>query len=122
VSGGPILSSPAVANGVVYIGSDNHYVHSIGLAGGLATPSRCTRNSLHPDYRLPQDRQKLSRPACEAIAGDLSGSCPPDAAPDPARHPPKTRHCSTQKRHSAAASEKIATGIIGIPIRRPVRV
>jgi outer membrane protein assembly factor BamB len=49
-----IDSSPAVANGMVYIASFDHNVYAFGLPGGLATPAPPNRNSLHPDYNLPE--------------------------------------------------------------------
>jgi outer membrane protein assembly factor BamB len=49
-------SSPAVANGVVYVGSYDGNVYAFGLAGGLATPARPNRNSLHPELQPPQQR------------------------------------------------------------------
>jgi hypothetical protein len=55
-TGNFVDSSPAVANGVVYIGSDDNKLYAFDLAGGLATPSRPDRSSLHPDYRLRQQR------------------------------------------------------------------
>lgn len=55
-TGDEVISSPAVANGTVYIGSEDRNLYAFGLAGGIATPARPNRNSLHPDYDLPQQR------------------------------------------------------------------
>ncbi len=50
------FESPAVANGVIYTGSVDGHVYAFGLARGLTTRSRPNRNSLHPDYNLPEQR------------------------------------------------------------------
>jgi outer membrane protein assembly factor BamB len=55
-TGSRVGSPPAVANGVVYIGSGDHKVYAFGLPGGLAALARPNRNSLYPDYNLPQQR------------------------------------------------------------------
>jgi outer membrane protein assembly factor BamB len=57
-TGNQVVSSPAVANGVVYTGSDDGNVYAFDLAGGLARPTRPNPASLHPNYRLhPQHGQ-----------------------------------------------------------------
>jgi outer membrane protein assembly factor BamB len=55
-TGNEVNSTPAIANGMVYADSGEGNVYAFGLAGGLATPARPSRNSLHPDYNLPQQR------------------------------------------------------------------
>jgi outer membrane protein assembly factor BamB len=54
--GGQRRLLPAVANGVVYIGSYDHNLYAFDLAGGLATPSRPSQSSLHPNYKLQGQR------------------------------------------------------------------
>jgi hypothetical protein len=39
-TGDSVISSPAVANEMVYIGSQDGHVYAFGLPGGLATPAR----------------------------------------------------------------------------------
>jgi outer membrane protein assembly factor BamB len=51
-----VFSSPAVVNGVVYAGSDDGNLYAFDLTGGLATPNRPRRSSLHPDYSLRERR------------------------------------------------------------------
>ncbi len=76
-TGGLVESSPAVVNGMVYVGSEDHNLYAFGLAGGLASPPRPQRGSLHPDYGLRQQmygyralaRIKMSRQAaCEGAS------------------------------------------------------
>jgi outer membrane protein assembly factor BamB len=45
-------SSPAVANGVVYVGGDDGNVYAFGLTGGSAAVRRPSAGELHPDYVL----------------------------------------------------------------------
>jgi hypothetical protein len=49
-----------VANGVVYVGSNDHHVYAFDLAGGLAAVTRPRRHSLHPDYQLRQLARRSS--------------------------------------------------------------
>jgi hypothetical protein len=55
-TGSLVFSSPAVVNGVIYVGSEDGNLYAFDLAGGLATPVRPSRNSLHPDYSLREQR------------------------------------------------------------------
>ena len=55
-TGGGVVSSPAVANGVVHVGSGYHNLYAFDLAGGLAAPARPSRSSLHPNYNLRQQQ------------------------------------------------------------------
>jgi outer membrane protein assembly factor BamB len=45
-----------VANGVVYVGSDDDNLYAFDLTGGLAALARPARSSLYPDYSLRQQR------------------------------------------------------------------
>jgi len=45
-----------VANGVVYVGSNDHDPYAFDLTGGLAEPTCPSRSSLYPDYNLPEQR------------------------------------------------------------------
>ena len=45
-----------MANGVVYVGSEDDNVYAFDPAGGLAAPTRPSRGSLHPDYSLRELR------------------------------------------------------------------
>jgi PQQ-like domain len=57
-TGSEVFSSPAVANGVVYIGSFDDNVYAFGLDGGTAAVKRPTPAHLHPNFVLrPQDRK-----------------------------------------------------------------
>jgi hypothetical protein len=47
-----VLSSPAVANGVVYVGSEDRNLYAYDLTARAATPTRPDPWSLHPDLRL----------------------------------------------------------------------
>jgi outer membrane protein assembly factor BamB len=50
------VDSPAVANGMIYTGTEDGHVYAFGLARALTTRTRPNRNSLRPDYNLPQQR------------------------------------------------------------------
>ena len=65
--GGFTDSSPAVANGVVYIGSSDGNVRAFGLKGSdaPALPQRPDPQTLSPDLSLP-----LSRPSAKLPATD----------------------------------------------------
>jgi len=54
-------SSPAVANGVLYLGS-NH-VYAFGLPGGVRAVSRPASRPLHPNYALRPQHSTNSWPA-----------------------------------------------------------
>jgi hypothetical protein len=51
-TGEEVFSSPAVANGVVYNGSDDGHLYAFHLPCGLATPTRSSPAELHPNHRL----------------------------------------------------------------------
>ncbi len=51
-TGSGVFSSPAVANGVVYVGSDDSKVYAFEVPGSLGTPNRPNPASLRPDYSL----------------------------------------------------------------------
>ena len=55
-TGNIVDSSPAVVNGVVFAGSWDGNLYAFDLAGGLAAPARPSRSSLHPNYRLREQR------------------------------------------------------------------
>ena len=50
--GSGVDSSPAVVNGVVYIGSGDGKVYAFGRVGAAVAPAHPSPDSLHPDYRL----------------------------------------------------------------------
>ncbi|HEY8673711.1 MAG TPA: PQQ-binding-like beta-propeller repeat protein [Candidatus Dormibacteraeota bacterium] len=50
-TGGPVDSSPAVANGVVYVGSGDGKLYAYSL-GGVSGPMRPFPSSLSPNYSL----------------------------------------------------------------------
>jgi outer membrane protein assembly factor BamB len=52
------LSSPAVANGVVYIGGDDGNLYAFGRAGGSAAVRRPVAGQLHPDFALRPSGQR----------------------------------------------------------------
>ena len=60
-TGNSVYSSPAVANGVVYVGSYDGNVYAFDLSGGTAAPARPAPASLHPDHRLTPAASKASR-------------------------------------------------------------
>jgi eukaryotic-like serine/threonine-protein kinase len=51
-TGNFVESSPAVANGVVYIGSGDRNVYAFDLAGGTADAHRPIAEELTPNYAL----------------------------------------------------------------------
>jgi outer membrane protein assembly factor BamB len=51
-----VESSPAVANGVVYVGSADGNVYAFDLAGGTAAIKRPAPAQLHPNYTLRPQR------------------------------------------------------------------
>ncbi len=51
-TGGSVFSSPAVANGVVYAGSNDGNVYAFDLAGRAAAVKRPALAHLHPNYTL----------------------------------------------------------------------
>jgi outer membrane protein assembly factor BamB len=55
-TGNVVFSSPAVANRLVYVGSDDGNMYAFDLAGGLAAPNRPSSSSLHPNYKLRQQK------------------------------------------------------------------
>lgn len=54
--GTAIDSSPAVANGVVYVGTIDGDVAAFGLAADTSTVARPAIRNLHPDYSLRRPR------------------------------------------------------------------
>jgi eukaryotic-like serine/threonine-protein kinase len=51
-TGAPVFSSPAVANGVVYVGSEDDNVYTFGLSGGSNSVQRPVPTALKPDMTL----------------------------------------------------------------------
>jgi len=45
-----------VVNGVVFARSWDGNLYAFDLVGGLAAPARPSRSSLHPNYRLREQR------------------------------------------------------------------
>jgi outer membrane protein assembly factor BamB len=54
-TGGTVISSPAVANGMVYV-FQHQQIYAFSLSGRHDARARPNRNRLHPSYHLPQPR------------------------------------------------------------------
>jgi outer membrane protein assembly factor BamB len=55
-TGNSIYSSPAVANGMVYLGGQDNYLYAFHLSKGRTAISRLAPTQLHPNYALrPQN-------------------------------------------------------------------
>jgi hypothetical protein len=68
--GNAVLSSPAVVNGVVYVGSDDGSVYAFGLISGdwvkqQQTSDRPDLKMLRPDFHL-----KVSKPVATPSGAD----------------------------------------------------
>ena len=64
---GNVVSSPAVANGVVYVGSGDFNVYAFGLKGSdaPAVPQRSDPQTLSPDLSLPVSSPTAKLPATD---------------------------------------------------------
>ena len=62
-----VVSSPAVANGVVYVGSVDRNVYAFGLKGSdaPALPPRPDPQTLSPDLSLPVSGPSAKLPASD---------------------------------------------------------
>ena len=87
---GLVLSSPAVANGVVYVGSANHYLYALDAATGkLDAGSRPGEGSRH---------RRSSRPPTARVTSSISATAGrPAAQPTAATCGPSTRSTRTPR-------------------------